>query len=229
MFIEDDNYVAEGLARLLTQYQNSPDLQAILSAFLEQIQTIEIALTGMNTLRYLPNAVGVQLDNIGEIVGIVRPAGASDAQYLLDIYGQIKINTSQGQPEQVIQTFLLFTGASQVRLFEFPPGDVLLESSYNPPSLMAFESIINIINEVLPAGCRSIGLVVYDPVTPFTYSETSMLPATGYGSTGTPGVGGKYGTLKRPFNGPFGYAGDNSIIKGYGSRRDPIIGGAYAG
>ena len=228
MFTEITTYQQNALARLLTEYQQSPVLQGVLSAFITQVQLIEDALVGMNTLRYLGNASGQQLDNIGQIVGIARPPGASDAQYLLDIYGQIKINTSQGQPEQAIQTFLLFTQVSQVRMFEFFPGDVLMESVYNPPDLMAFESIIHILDEVLPAGVRSIVLVVYDPVSPFCYAGT-MLPAAGYGSVSTPGVGGKYGTLLRPFNGPFGYAGNNTIIRGYGTRRDPIVGGAYAG
>jgi hypothetical protein len=230
MFIEDDNYLSEGLARLLTQYQNSENIRAVLTVLIAQVQQIELALTQMNTLRYLSGAFGPQLDNIGQIVGIARQPGQSDQSYLMDILGQIKINTSQGQPEQVIQTFILFTNASQVRLFECPPGDVLIESPYNPPDLPTFVSIISIINEVLPAGCRSIGIVVYDAVDPFTYAENSMLPTgTGYGTISNPTTGGKYGTLKRPFNGPFGYAGNNTAVQGYGSIFDPIIGGAYQG
>jgi hypothetical protein len=228
VFIEDDNLVAEGLARLLTQYQSSTALRQLLSAFILQVQTIEDALTGMNTLRYLSDASGQQLDNIGEIVGIARAAGQSDASYLTAILGQININTSQGQPEQIIRAFILFTGVTQVRFFEFPPASYLVESTYDPSDLAAIQSIFGILNDVSPAGVKIDGIVVYDPVSPFCYAG-SMLPAAGYGSTGAPGVGGKYGFLILPFNGYFGYAGGSPEIAGYGSRLDPTIGGIYAG
>jgi hypothetical protein len=228
VFTPINNHVQLALSKLITQYQNSKNLKALITAFSEQIQIIEDTLGDMNVLRYLPYATGQQLDNIGKIVGLPRPPGLSDAQYTLELYGQIKINTSQGQPEQAIQVFQLFTMVPQVRLFEFFPGDVLIESQYVPPDDTSFNTIMRILGEVLPAGVRPSGLVSYDPTNPFTYAGV-MLPARGYGSVSTPGVGGKYGTLRRPFNGPFGYGVNNTSIKGYGTRKDPIVGGAYAG
>lgn len=233
MFVQNNSYVQQALARLLTQYRNSPNLQAVLTSLIQQIQLLEDAITEVNTLSYLPNAFGAQLDVIGQIVGISRPAGMPDAQYQLLIYEQIKINSSQGQPEQAIQFFLIFTQLTQVRMYEFFPGDVLMESSYDPPDQATLNSLISGLDNVLPAGVRSSGIVVYDPDIPFTYSPITIAPYTGYGSVSASG-GGKYGKLLRPFNGPWGYGTDgdmtvNPLLRGYGTRLDPIIGGAYQG
>lgn len=178
----------------------------------------------MNTLRYLPNAQGAQLDVIGIIVGEPRPPGTSDADYINLIYGRIKINTSQGQPEYAIQTFQLFTGAPQVILYE-GRGCVLLESIWVPPNQAAVDSLINILLEVLPAGVRADGIVAYDPTDAFAYAGT--LPGQGYGTVSDPSVGGKYPTLYQFHGGGFAYAGDDVAGLGYGSIHDPLVGGIY--
>lgn len=224
MFIEDDNKVAEALARLLSQYQGSTKLQALISAFVQPIQDAEVALTGMNILRYLPSAQGAQLDLIGRIVGIPRPPGASDATYLNDIYGQIKINTSQGQPEQAIQTFQLFTGATLVLLFEEFPAQVIINSEYLPPDQATANTLFAILDEVLPAGVRPDEIVAFDPTDAFAYA--GALPGQGYGTVSDASVGGKYPVLFTEKM-DFAYAGDDTSAAGYGTRADPLVGGVY--
>jgi hypothetical protein len=228
MFTPIPNHVQAALARLITQYQQSPNIQGLIASIVTPIQDIENALTDMNNLRYLPDATGAQLDVIGVIVGLPRAPGTSDAQYLLQLYGQIKINTSQGQPEQAIQTFMLFTGVSQVRLFETPPGQVIFNSTYNPPNAQAVSSLFQTLLDVLPAGVRPSEIVVMDPVSPFSYAG-NVAPRGGYGTVSDSSVGGKYGFLIRQNNGPFGYGVSNAAIQGYGTRRDSLVGGEYSG
>lgn len=225
MFTNIPNHVQQALARLITQYRGKPNIIGLITAFVQQLQIIENSLSDMNILRYINDAVGQQLDNIGKIVGLPRPPGLSDSAYRLELLGQIKINISQGQPEQIIQVFLLFTMADQVRLFEEYPAEVLVESSYNPPDQDTLNSILRILGQTAPAGVRINGLVVYDDTSPFSY-RVNLAPGLGYGSVGTPGVGGKYGTIKRAIY-PFGYGVNSTKIIGYGTRRDPLIGGAY--
>jgi hypothetical protein len=227
MFIEIMDHVEEGLARLIYQYSNATNLQSLLTSFILQVQVIENVLTDMNNLRYLGQASGQQLDNIGEIVGIPRPIGTSDAAYFLEILGQIKINISQGQPEQIIQVFLLFTGVTQVRLFEEFPAEVLVESTYNPPDQTTLNNLLDVLGQTSPAGVRINGLVVYDATSPFAY-RVNVAPGAGYGTVSDPTVGGKYGTLRRAVY-PFGYGVSNPNIMGYGTKLDPLVGGAYQG
>ena len=191
MFAPITTHVQDAVARLITQYKNSPNIIGVITVFAQQIQVIENALINMNILRYLNGASGVQLDNIGSIVGIARTTGQTDAQYINDIFAQIKINTSDGQPEQVIQTFQLFTGTAQVRLFEFFPGEVLIESEYYPPDIPTVNSLFAILDEVLAAGVAAVGVVCYDSVAPFAY-RVSDSPGVGYGTNKDPLVGGAY-------------------------------------
>lgn len=218
MFTPIPSYVAAALTRLITEYKGASNLQKLLTALILPLDGIEGALTDMNMLRYLPGAFGAQLDLIGRIVGLKRPAGMADAQYILELYGQIKINTSQGQPEQAIQVFQLFSGASQVRLFEFFPARIQLQSAYSPPDQMTVDTIINAVDAAMPAGVPTEGFVTYDPVIPFVYAGV-LSPAAGYGT-------GKYATLNR-HKYLFGYAGVNPAIKGYGAKEDPLVGGVY--
>lgn len=226
MFTQITTHVQQALARLLYQYAIATNFQKLLTAFVQQVQVIENALVDMNTLRYLNDAVGQQLDNIGEIVGLPRPPGLSDAAYRLELLGQVKINISQGQPEQVIQVFALFTGEMQVRLFEMFPAAIKVESSYYPPDQDTVNSLFKVLGQTAPAGVRIAEIVSYDPVSPFAY-RVNVAPGAGYGSLSSPGMGGKYGTLFRA-RFPFGYAGTNPQIMGYGTLQDPLVGGSYA-
>lgn len=218
MFTPVPDHVAAGLARLITEYKGATRLQKLLTALILPLNGIEQNLTDMNIFRYLPDAFGAQLDLIGRIVGLRRPAGMGDAEYILQLYGQIKINTSQGQPEQAIQVFQLFSGASQVRLFEWFPARIQLQSAYLPPDQNTVDTIINAVDAAMPAGVATEGFVSYDPTEPFTYQGV-VAPSAGYST-------GKYGRLHRHLY-AFGYQGVNSAIKGYGAQEDPLVGGVY--
>lgn len=223
MFTQITTHLQDAIARLITQYQNAPNLQGLLTAFVGPIQDIENALVDMNTLRYLGLAAGQQLDNIGKIVGLARPAGASDATYQNLILGQIKINTSQGQPEQVIQLFLLLTLANLVILTE-GVGSIILETDYQIPDQASADQLITILQQCTPAGVRIDGIVSFDPANAFAYD--GLLPGSGY-DDGTQTVGGLYPTLWQFIGGGFAYDGDDPTGLGYGSLKDPLVGGVY--
>ena len=242
MFIQDNNMVAEAISRLLYQYSASPNLQGLITAIVEQIQAIEVALTPMNTERYLPGAQGAQLDIIGSIIGVSRPAGYTDAQYLVLIYAQIKQNTSQGQPEQVIQLFLLLTGVSFVFYGEGENSEFLVGSTYLPPNQAAVDSLINLLEAIGPAGVRCDGIITFDADIPFAYDGN--LIGSGY-DDGTQTVGGLMAQLFEYLGPGFAYADEpighlngpggltnplactNGVPLGYGTLDDPLAFGAY--
>ena len=57
---------------LLAQYKDSPNLTAYIGCFMAEVDIISKAIQDSINLRYLADAFGVQLDVIGEIVGISR-------------------------------------------------------------------------------------------------------------------------------------------------------------
>lgn len=223
MFSPIPNHVQAALARLLTQYQGATNLKNLLTGLVTPIQDIEDALVDMNNLRYLPQAQGVQLDVIGIIVGLPRPPGLSDAAYILELYGQIKINTSCGQPEQVIQAFLLFTQQTFCILDEYS-ASIILEDAYQIPNQQVADQLFLTLNQVRPAGVRIDELISFDPDNAFAYAGN--LPGGGY-DDGSGNVGGKY-PLGWKYVGPgFAYLGDDPTGMGYGSVDDPLAGGCY--
>lgn len=223
MFNPIENHVDQALARLLEQYKNSPNLQGLITAIVGPIQTIEDELVDMNTLRYLPAATGAQLDVIGIIVGIKRVAGQSDASYLASIYGQIAVNISEGEPEQVITAFNVLTGSNFTIIAEFLCS-VILESAWVPSSQAQVDQIITTLQQATPAGVRVDGIVSFDPTEAFAYD--GVLSGLGY-DDGSQTVGGKYPTLYQFIGGGFAYDGDDIDGLGYGSLQDPLVGGAY--
>lgn len=224
MFNPIPNHVQQALARLVTQYKNSTNLQNLLSALIGPIQGIESALTDMNSLRYMAEAQGVQLDVIGIIVGLTRSGGQSDSSYRLALQGQIKINISQGQPEQIIQAYKLFTGSPFVILDEYHNASFILESDFTPSSQAEADQLILTIKQAAPVGVRIDELICFDPTEAFAYAGS--MPGKGY-DDGTGLVGGKYPAAFQYIGPGFAYAGNDPTGMGYGSDRDPLAGGAY--
>ena len=63
----------KGLLRLVHQFQDSPKLKGLISAFISQFNDIDTAQNDLLTLRWVDTAQGAQLDGVGEIVGLSRP------------------------------------------------------------------------------------------------------------------------------------------------------------
>lgn len=241
MFTQIDDIVGITLARILTEYKNSPNFQGLMKAMLGPLQLIEDTLTDMNNLRYLPDAQGAQLDLIGTIVGLKRPPGATDAEYLILLYAQIKQNVSQGQPEQIIQLFLLLTNETFVFFYEGANAEFLVESTYVPPNQANVDQLIVAMEAIGPAGVRCDGIISYDPLIPFAYD--GPLPGSGY-DDGSQTVGGEYAQLFEYLGPGFAYADEpighlnnppfaaplactDGEPLGYGTLDDPLFGGAY--
>ena len=222
MFQVITNHFQQAVARLMSQYGQAQNLQNFMGAIIQPIQDIEYVLNDMNTERSLANAFGVQLDNIGTIVGLARPAGASDAQYRIDLQAQIGINISEGQPEQVIQTYQLLTGSPLVLLDEYPPAEVMLEADYVFSNQPAVDAMIATIQEVLPAGVRCDGFISFDPNIPFAMD--GALFGSGFTSDSDPTQGGLW-PIHRVRNTQFSFSGNDVTGAGFGSDKDPLVGG----
>ena len=105
MWLEDVqpvDHVPLGLARLIRQYRgDQPRLQDGLDAFLFGLQSVEDVSMEVLVGRWPLTAVGVQLNNLGKIVGQER-GEMLDTQYRLWILARILVNRGNGRAEELM-------------------------------------------------------------------------------------------------------------------------------
>jgi hypothetical protein len=90
------DHVAEGLARVVSQYRGKPKLSAYYACFLQQVQYLEDEIQLEAAVWDLDTATGWRLDVLGARVGQAR-VGTTDATYRLYIKARIWANRSLGK------------------------------------------------------------------------------------------------------------------------------------
>ena len=85
--------VEKGLSRLAYQFKDSIKFKGFLEAFLQEYQELDVSGLQLLNERYLDSAEGVQLDGIGEIVGLGRPLKDVD---VAGLFGFLLDTTSIG-------------------------------------------------------------------------------------------------------------------------------------
>jgi len=182
MMADITNYFERCIALLASQFQiRNPDgsltnFQKVIEALSKQAQVINTQQQLLQTMRYLNTAQGVQLDGLGQILGLPRIPGQSDDSYRESLRFQIFINQSHGTPEEVIKILQYLTDATMVWYFEDYPaayqmatnglqGVDSLGGTVNPGDL------VGVIQSVSPAGVQFIALTATYNTNPFTFSE----------------------------------------------------------
>jgi len=174
------NYFERATALLASQFQiKNPDgsltnLQKLISALCMQAQELNTQEQALQTQRYLNIAVGVQLDNLGEILGLARIPGQSDASYREDLQFQIFVIQSNGTPEEVIAILKYITDASIIWYDEnYPAGYTMATNGLlfptNPSDLFAF------LQSVSPAGVEFTALIATYDTVPFVFSSDPII------------------------------------------------------
>ncbi len=186
-------HVNDARKRLLEQYKNKPHVEGTLEAINNQVQEIENTGWDLKENRSLDTATGVQLDGIGEIVNLERPTGMSDTEYRIRLKAQIQILISNGEPETIIRIFQLLSGATSIHLIE------LELASYGIGSEVSFtkeqlDILVGLLEDASVGGARVEEIYTYDSVNPFTLGG-DFAYGGGFGDTGDPSKGGKFGTL----------------------------------
>lgn len=117
------SHVEEGIDRLLEQFKDKPRILAWVTALLGQVQEIEDALYQLYWERLLDNAVGAQLDGIGQIVVLDRQ-GFDDEPYRAFLRAKIRVNLSNGKTEELIYILKLILGddAEPIHLVQMHPA-----------------------------------------------------------------------------------------------------------
>lgn len=120
-----DNHVEEALANLLSQFKNKETFAKVLTSYIAQVQDLEDAAFEVYFGRMIDNAVGVQLDGIGTIVGEERN-GKDDDAYRTALRVRILINLSEGTPEDIIAILATLTGGT-IKIREYYPAAYIAE------------------------------------------------------------------------------------------------------
>lgn len=217
-----NNHVEQAKERLIQQYKGKTRIEGLIEAAVAGKQDLEDTATQLNTLRSVDTATGAQLDGIGEIVGVEREGGQSDADYRVRIKAQIGINLSQGQPERIISTFQVLKEAELVLLQQLQPAAIGISSEATFVDQEEVDEILEILESISPAGVRVDFIGIFDADEPFAFQGS--ISGLGFGSTTDPLLGGLFATLVLR-DGEFAFAGDDLTAEGLGTTLDPLVGG----
>lgn len=121
----DADHVEEQLAQTLSQDLEKPRFQALDTILATRWQVIEDFLWQLATERGLDDAVGVQLDRIGDNLDEPR-GGLSDDQYRLFLRAKVLTLRSRGRVEQLAQ-ILQVLGYTHLVIREQPPAHLQIE------------------------------------------------------------------------------------------------------
>lgn len=227
--VQITDHVLKAQNRLLEQYKGLADPDNIIKDLTLNIQKLEDALWGLNTLRNINTAIGAQLDGLGSIVGMPRNTTDDDI-YRLEIRAKIVKNVSEGTAERLIAVYKYMTEASVVDYSDAWPMSVFMMSDGISPVALTDANLIYSLVKAAAAGGVKIGaLGFFNPTFPFGFAG-AMGIARGFASVANPTNGGKYGHLLRERY-PFGYGKQNKKIRGFGtiSLNEPNMGGRYIG
>lgn len=183
-------HVADARSRVLQQYKDKEKFLCLLDAGTRQVQDLEDAFWDLRQKRSIFDAEGTQLDLVGTIVGLGRPAGLGDEHYRLLLFAQIAVNVSEGDPERIISVFKLVTQATRVNFNEYFPAGIGLFSNGEVD-----ESLVPVLREMMnsiPVGGVSVdALGTFDADNPFSFDDDG----DGFGDADDPEVGGLLSAL----------------------------------
>lgn len=96
-----DDHREQAIARFTSQYHEAKKLREFTGAFVDRFQGLEDAVQQLLRDRWVDEAEGQQLDELGEIVGEPR-LGRVDSAYRPAIVLRAELNRAGGEPESII-------------------------------------------------------------------------------------------------------------------------------
>lgn len=161
--VQINDHVTEMQELLLSQFEHSPNILALVEIYGDQVQELEIEYFKLLDSLGIDTATDYALDLIGKEVQENRQ-GRNDNDYRTAILTKIFLNTVSGTPEEVVDATIQITGASSVNYSEQYPAGVVLE-------VLGAEYVSKAptIKRILPAGVDLIFEKNLDVDTATTY------------------------------------------------------------
>lgn len=170
------DHVAAALSRLPEQFKRKPKIEALLTALVTPCISLEDALWQLLTERAVDTAIGVQLDQLGSIVGQER-GGLDDDDYRRYIRARIMANRSRGTVEDLLRVARLVVDDEDV-IFELESqhGAVIVRlRAFMAPDALA-EIVLSFLEDAKAGGIRVIlETVNWDEDDAFACPPTSWL------------------------------------------------------
>jgi hypothetical protein len=195
----NEDHVVEGIAHLIELFRQGPRNQAELAAYLAQAQEVEDAFWDLFNAFDPDTAVGHQLDLIGKLIGEGRLARTDD-DYRAAIRVRVLVNSSDGQPEQLIEIasamFPSPTYTMAVDLQEFFPGSLSI-AFVGDPGDVTHASVHRLLTLAKAAGVR-LDTIFESPEggDGFVWAgDTVADDPEGWGSDTDATVGGVWGSV----------------------------------
>lgn len=180
--VDITNYYERQKSLLAGQFQDNPavgeitNLQKLIKALAVSQQEIQTQLTNLQNNRSLKTAQGVQLDGLGQIIGLARIPGQDDADYREALIFQSYANTYSGTPENVIAAAQFFTDANKIWYVDLFPAAYELISDGVEDSYPANPStIVSAIQTISPAGVEFSALIATYNTNPFVFSSDPIV------------------------------------------------------
>lgn len=150
--VEDHFEDSKGL--FIQVFRDKPRLNAILASYAAQADALEAVFWQLLTERNVDNAVGVQLDILGKLVGQPR-VGTTDETYRLFIRTRIRANRSKGRASDAIAVARLALDGAPFEYQDWYPASVIIEvPALDLPDGVTPELVQQVLRDAAPAGVR---------------------------------------------------------------------------
>lgn len=178
------DHVAKALDRLPYQFKTQENIENLISLYANRTQNVEDIFWELLELRFLEDALGQQLDNLGKILDIERE-GLSDDDYRIRLIAKIAQHNSEGTPEDLIAIYSLLMDPDKIEYNEIYPAEFTM-AAINANPIGSTDKIHEAILRTKAGGVRLSYLVSTGP-NPFVFFGDG--DGGGFGSVGN-GDGG---------------------------------------
>ena len=165
---EKTTRIAEALAKLTDQFKGQVNIEAIISACVNQSQQLEAAAFDVIENTLVATAEGAQLDGLGAVVGVER-GGFSDADYRIRIAARILQNQASGTIPELLELCTTLGAVTPVLTEQQPAAFSIITDS---PTLSGRE-IGQVVSETKPAGVRA-WFIWHESTNPFRFGVSGQ-------------------------------------------------------
>jgi hypothetical protein len=184
-----NNHFERAKNLLIDQFRKRQSLPKLIKPMADEMQEAEYAISQLGTSRSIDVSTLERLDFIGSIVGIDRN-GKNDTEYRKNIYTQIFINSSSGEPEAIINACKFFSNATKIKYSELYPAKVLLEIT---TPFVPTQDLLDRL-QLIAVGAVKIFISFQNNEDSFELIDEGFSPTIntyGFGEYGEPNEGGK--------------------------------------